>query len=236
MSSIHFLKHKAYSDFNEITGLSTFLNPYSYLFLRKNLCLFERFDRIYIDGILLLFLLRVIGVNVRRASFDMTSLAPVVIKDCIERNKTIYFIGSHEESITQFIDVIQSEFTQLSISGFRKGYFDNFEDRVNVIKSIIKLKPDVVVVGMGTPHQETFLLDLKEAGWSGTGFTCGGFIHQTAKGIDYYPTFYNKYNLRWLYRMIDEPKLIKRYLLLYPKSLILFSWDFFKYRSNKSYR
>ena len=87
---------------------------------------------------------------------------------------------------------------------------------------------------MGTPFQEQFLVDLKNLGWIGAGYTCGGFIHQTAANIKYYPEFFNTYNLRWLYRMIDEPKLIKRYLILYPKSTFLFFFDFIIYKFLKT--
>lgn len=34
---------------------------------------------------------------------------------------------------------------------------------------------------MGILAQENFLLKVKQAGFEGIGFTCGGFIHQTAK-------------------------------------------------------
>ena len=72
--------------------------------------------------------------------------------------------------------------------------------------------------------QEQFLLKVKNAGFDGIGFTCGGFIHQTAKDeIDYYPGWVDRMNLRFLYRMYKEKHTRKRYLqaaLLFPARFI----------------
>lgn len=229
-SNISILKIKC---LNEKGNLITFLNPFSYLLYRKNIKLFLEFDKICIDGIVLVLMLRLIGIRVDRQSFDMTSLAPVVLGDCIKNGKSIYFIGSTESSIHRFIKTLTLKFDKLNILGYRNGYFNSQEDKTKVINNLVNLNPDVIVVGMGTPYQEEFLVNLKNRGWKGQGYTCGGFIHQTAKGINYYPKFYDKYNLRWLYRMIDEPKLIKRYLLYYPLSLSLFIFDVLKYKFKK---
>lgn len=230
MSGIAMLKDKFGKIPYTVGKIATFINPHSYLFYRKNIDLFQKYDNLYIDGIGLVYLLRLVRIKVHRSSFDMTSLAPIVFNECITKHKKIYFIGSTEGAILQFIKVIKGAFPGLNIIGYRNGYFTDKTERENSLKHIIELNPDLVVIGMGTPFQEQFLIDLKETGWGGTGYTCGGFIHQTAKGINYYPDFYNKYNLRWLYRMIDEPKLIKRYLILYPKAILYFLYDVMSYK------
>ena len=50
--------------------------------------------------------------------------------------------------------------------------------------------------------QENFLLKVKNAGYQGVGFTCGGFIHQTSKNeIDYYPAWVDVYKRQVYGRM-----------------------------------
>ena len=79
-------------------------------------------------------------------------------------------------------------------------------------------------IGMGILMQEKFLLKVKDMRFQGVGFTCGGFIHQTAKNeIDYYPAWADRLNLRFIYRMYKEPHTRKRYLqaaLLFPARFI----------------
>ena len=96
------------------------------------------------------------------------------------------------------------------------------------------MHPDIIVCGMGAPLQEQLLVDLQNIGWIGTGYTCGGFLHQIASNIQYYPIWTDKYHLRWAYRIYDEPKLFKRYFWEYPKFLMVFIYDYINYRvSNK---
>ncbi len=216
----------------EFSGIYTFINPYSYMLLRKS-SVISKFDRIFVDGILLVKLFNVFGISTKRKSFDMTSLAPQVFDFCIKNKLKIYFIGSTHDSINSFIEEIKKSYSELNIIGYRNGYFLDGSERNLVVNTVRELNPDFVIAGMGTPYQEEFLIQLKTSGWKGSGYTCGGFIHQTAKGIKYYPKFYNKYNLRWLYRMIDEPKLIKRYFFQYPKSIFLFLFDMIRYFSKQ---
>ena len=212
--------------------LTTFLNLYSYMIVRKNKELLKCFN-ILIDGIILVWLLKIFGFSrVSRFSFDMTSMAPKVFKESISNNKRIYLIGSKPNVIDDAIKNIKSEFSELNICGFNHGYL-NFDERISIFKEIVALKADIVICGMGTPLQEQFLIDLKHYGWKGKGYTCGGFLHQTASDIKYYPTWVDKYNLRGFYRMYDEPYLLKRYFLFYPWALLHYLVDSYNYNIAK---
>jgi exopolysaccharide biosynthesis WecB/TagA/CpsF family protein len=210
-------------------NLITFLNPYSYILARQNKELFENFN-IKIDGILLVKILNLFGFkNVCRESFDMTSLAPIVFENAIKEKKSLYIIGTKPQIIDEAIKNIKNLYPELNIIGYRDGYFNNDEDRDKTLRKIKELNPDIVICGMGTPLQEKFLVDLKNMGWKGIGYTCGGFLHQTATNINYYPKWIDKLNLRWLYRIYDEPKLFKRYFFEYPKFIFWFIFDYIKY-------
>lgn len=214
------------SDSHTFSGLATFLNPYSYLLIRKHIRTLISMDRIYVDGQLLVLYFKILGIStVNRCSFDMTSLAPVVFSEAEKSGQTIYFLGSKAEEVTSAVDEICSQFPNLNVVGYRDGYIKEDERAIEVEK-IVKLNPSIVVVGMGALLQEKFLIELRREGWSGTGFTCGGFLHQTASGLDYYPSWVNKLHLRWAYRIYDEPKLARRYFFYYPKALALIFWDF----------
>ena len=206
--------------------ITTFLNPFSYLLARSNKDQLSHFN-INIDGGLLVILLNLFGFKYKRKSFDMTSLAPVVFNDAIKNNKSLYFIGSKPKVIDLAIKNIQDQFPKLNICGYRDGYIiDN--EIVVVLDTINSLQADYVICGMGTPLQEQFLIDLKNSGWTGKGYTCGGFLHQTAAGIRYYPNWVNTLGLRAFFRMYDEPKLIRRYFIDYPHAIIIIIFDLFK--------
>lgn len=218
-------------------GLVTFVNPYSYTQIRRNGHLLSSFDRVGVDGISMVRLLRVcLGLKVERISFDMTSLASLVFTSLAEQGKSVFLVGAREREISVARERLSNAFSHLNIAGYRCGFFADEKARVAAIQRIVDLNPDAVVVGMGTPVQEQFLVDLWHAGWRGAGYTCGGFFHQIAKQLDYYPGWINRMNLRWAYRIWDEPKLARRYGIDYPCAVALFISDAIRYRYQRRNR
>lgn len=206
--------------------LVTFLNPYSYLLARRELEVFRQFDCINIDGVLLKWMMLLAGHRAIRKSFDMTSLAPRVLGDLVARGGNVFFVGGPPGIAESAAAKLVSEFPGLRVLGAASGYFGGAQERASLIAEISKSSSSIVVVGMGTPLQEKFLVDLKNANWSGVGYTCGGFLHQTAKGgVGYYPAWVDKLNLRAVYRMLDEPRLSFRYFYHYPKFFFVFVRD-----------
>jgi N-acetylglucosaminyldiphosphoundecaprenol N-acetyl-beta-D-mannosaminyltransferase len=179
-----------------------------------------------VDGQLMVKLLKALGIaNVNRKSFDFGSIAVDVFLEAEKTRMPIYFLGTTNKNLELAITNIKNKYPLLNLVGSHHGYFDSNYDKKDVIHKILELKPKIIVVGTGTPNQEDFLIELRLAGYDGTGFTCGGFFHQTANKVDYYPKFINKYHLRWIYRIYDEPKLAKRYFLAYPVAILMLIWD-----------
>lgn len=217
-----------FTNFLELEGKSvSFVNPYSYWVLKKQNFDFNTIDFWYSDGVLMCWLLRIFNVRVQRFSFDFTSLAGKVFDWCRDDGKPLCVVGSDSKSVASFVDHLKVMFNISDIS-FRNGYFSK-EEYDQFLGALATENPAVVIVGMGTPKQEQFLIDLRTMGWTGVGFTCGGFIHQTSMGKGtYYPRLIDKWNLRFLYRMYKEPNTIKRYFLIYPLSLISITFGVIK--------
>jgi len=205
----------------------TFLNPVSYLTAIRNEDLFVQFDGILVDGSFLAVAIRLLyGKVVKRRSFDMTSVALSLFRHAQSECKSIYLIGARQEQVEQSVKILQKQYPQIRIAGYRNGYFSSMDEIKKNCEEIIRLNPDYVIAGMGVPLQERFLLQLKNCGYKGGGFTCGGFISQLSiKGIAYYPNWANEYNIRFLYRFCKERHTRKRYMrafLLFP---LYFMWD-----------
>lgn len=203
----------------------TFLNPVSYLSAIDNKELFSKFDGIFADGSLLVSAIKLVyGTSVTRRSFDMTSIAPELLEYAENSGKTVYIVASKQEQVERAVEIFRERYPKLNIAGFRNGYFSSESEMDIEARKIAELNPDFVIVGMGILMQERFLLKVKDAGFKGIGFTCGGFIHQTAKNeIDYYPDWVDRTNLRFVYRMYKEPHTRKRYLqaaFLFPARFI----------------
>ena len=203
----------------------TFLNPVSYLSALEHKPLFEGFDGIFADGSILVAAIRLIyGKRVTRRSFDMTSLAPELLSYAETHNKSVYIVASRQDQVEKAVGIFKERYPKLSVVGYRNGYFVSEKEQELEALHIAEVNPDYLIVGMGALMQEQFLLKVKDAGFDGIGFTCGGFIHQTAKNeIDYYPVWADKLNLRFVYRMYKEKHTRKRYLqaaFLFPARFI----------------
>ena len=203
----------------------TYLNPVSYLTALDNKELFSQLDGIFADGGLLVKAIKMVyGKQVTRRSFDMTSMAPELFAYVAKHGKTIYIVASKQEQVEKAVEIFRERYPKVKFAGYRNGYFASESEMDVEAKYIAKLNPDFLIVGMGALIQEKFLLKVKNAGYQGVGFTCGGFIHQTSKNeIDYCPAWVDKTNLRFVYRMWKEPHTRKRYVmagLLFPVRFI----------------
>ena len=210
----------------------TYLNPVSYLTALKEKELFAKMDGIFADGSLLVAAIRLFyGKKVTRRSFDMTSMAPEVLSFANDHKSSVCVVATKQEMLDKTIGIFSKQYPNIIWTGCRNGYFKDISEQETEAKHIAALNPDFLIVGMGILMQERFLLMCKEAGFKGIGFTCGGFIHQTAEQdgkVDYYPKWVDRCNLRFLYRMYKEPHTRKRYAT----AAFLFPFYFIKERIN----
>ena len=196
------------SIFDQTGKVYTCVNPYSYHIVKANPEVYRRMDGLLVDGMLMCKLInRLWHRNIPRLSFDMAGMA-----------------------IEGTVSQIRNTYPNMKITGYRNGYFNSQKERKAVIDEIVRLKPDFTLVGMGSPLQENFIADLRDSGYMGIGFTCGGFLHQTAQRMNYYPDWINKYNLRAFYRLYKEKGLFKRLYNVLIQFPILFTIDTIKAR------
>ncbi len=208
------------------TGLATFLNPYSYLKLRRAPELYSEMNAIYIDGIALVMALRLVGIKVSRRSLDMTSLAPHALRSAAEKGWNIILVGGRD-GVSEKAAKILCNHLDIPRAKAYSGYFRSESARAEVVSQIVRSNPSLVLVGMGAVMQEQLMIQLKREGHRGIVYSCGGFLHQTALSgsSQYYPPVIDTLHMRWMWRMLKEPSTIHRYLVQYPKFLAAFAAD-----------
>jgi exopolysaccharide biosynthesis WecB/TagA/CpsF family protein len=202
----------------------TFINPHSYYVARfsssypENL---NRFDGVMADGIGVVVASRALGLQTKeRVSFDSTSLAPEILKYCSDKQLGVFLVGGNTGVAEQAAKTLCGQYPNLIVSGTNSGYFEDVRKVFDKIKSS---GAKVVIAGMGAPLQEDFLVSLKRCGWKGAGFTCGGYLDQVCDDYHYYPNWIDRLNLRFMYRIIQEPRRMwRRYLIHYQTFLKLF--------------
>lgn len=169
-------------------------------------------DLVLPDGIGIVLAARSVGIaGVQRYSMDSTSLAIPLLR-ALPSGATVALIGGAQGVASRAavqLGTILEDIRFISMDGDVSP-----EDAVALVDDA---QPKLTLIGMGIGKQERHALDVKLALANGIVSTCGGYFDQLASGIQYYPAFINKWNLRWLYRLFKEPRrLWRRYFLDYP--------------------
>lgn len=187
-------------------SLVTFSNPYSvrvasvHETYRGNL---GRMNLVFCDGIGLALAVRYCErFPMERISFDSTSLAPLLFEFASAMRYSLTFVGGRPGVAKVAAELIAGKYPGISIIGVIDGY----QPWNGLIEYVSRLSPQIVLCGMGAPQQEAFLVALADSGWKGVGFTCGGYFDHLGEGFHYYPKLVDKLNLRWLYRILREPR------------------------------
>ena len=132
--------------------------------------------------------------------------------DMAKKNKLkIFFIGAEEKIIKKAVDSIQGRCGKEIIAGYHNGYFS--DDKV-IIELINKSCADIVLVGMGSPSQESWIINNHLKVSASVFWAVGGLFDFYGGKATIAPHIIQYLNIEWLWRLIQEPKrLWKRYII-----------------------
>ena len=134
------------------------------------------------------------------------------------KEKTFYLVGGKPQIVNETVEKLCSEYQDIRIVGYRNGYIKTDEEKRRLIDDIVEKKPDVVFVAMGSPKQELLMEEIQQrhrAIFQGLG---GSFDVYTGH-VQRAPKWWVEHNLEFAYRLIKEPKRIKRQI-----HLVKYAW------------
>lgn len=129
------------------------------------------------------------------------------------KEKTFYLVGSKPQVIEETVAKLKAEYPEIHIVGYRDGYLKSEQERLDLIADIVAKKPGVVFVAMGSPKQELLMEEIQKhhkAIFQGLG---GSFDVYTGH-VERAPEWWVNHNLEFAYRLLKEPKRIKRQIYL----------------------
>ena len=129
------------------------------------------------------------------------------------QEKTFYLVGGKPQVIKETVEKLQNEFKGIKIIGFRDGYLRSEEEKQQLIADMADKKPDVVFVAMGSPKQE-LLMEERQKKHKAIFQGLGGSFDVYTGHVERAPKWWVDHNLEFLYRLIREPKRIKRQIHL----------------------
>ncbi len=200
------------------------MNPEILLNARKDVeiqNIIQKADYIFADGMGIV-LGSIIIKQKKLKKITGSDLTPMLLE---QGKYSFYLLGSKPEVIQKAVENIKITYPKSKILGFNDGYFKP-EVEKEIISEIKKLKPDFILLGLGSPKQDYFLQKLQNELDHGIGIGIGGVFEIFAGEKKRSPKLLQKIGLEWVYRGIIDPKRIKRWVFI-PKYFKLILREFF---------
>ena len=160
------------------------------------------------DGVGLIYASKLKGdpIQEKVAGIDFAHSA---IELCAKLGRSVYLLGSKPGVAEAAAANLEKEIPGLKIAGFRDGYFKD-EEESEVVAEINASGADFLCVALGSPKQEYFVIRHRDALKVKAAAGLGGSLDIWSGQLNRAPQFYIDHGLEWLYRMIQEPKRLKR--------------------------
>jgi N-acetylglucosaminyldiphosphoundecaprenol N-acetyl-beta-D-mannosaminyltransferase len=178
-------------------------------------------DMVYCDGYGVRLAARLIGLRVphRMTGADwiwhMASL-------CERSGRSIYLLGSDPGASAEAAERLRERHPGLKVLGTHHGYFGlGSPHSERVLEHIAEHRPDVLLVGMGTPAQELWVHQNADRIEAPVVWTVGALFDYVSGRVPRAPRWLADNGFEWIFRLAVEPRRMwRRYLLGNPAFLL----------------
>ena len=128
-----------------------------------------------------------------------------------ENGYRIFMYGAKEEILQKAKEKLIETYPNIQIAGTMNGYQ---KDKQAVVDAINESKADIVLVAMGSPRQENWIVENMNTVCAKVFQGVGGSFDVVSGTIPRAPQWMQKCGLEWLFRLLREPKRIGRQIHL----------------------
>jgi N-acetylglucosaminyldiphosphoundecaprenol N-acetyl-beta-D-mannosaminyltransferase len=136
----------------------------------------------------------------------------------------VYLLGARPGVAQEAARRLQARYPDLEIVGVHHGFFDHAAGSLEneaVVREINDARPDILLVGMGMPLQEYWLMENQDRLQGGVVLTGGAVFDYVSGGLRRGPRALTHSGFEWLARLLVEPRrLWRRYLIGNPLFLL----------------
>lgn len=177
---------------------------------------YKNADLILTDGKPLIWISKWYGTPIKE-KVSGSDLFPRLCALSAEKGYRFFFLGAAEGVATKAADNLTARYSGLQVVGTYsppKG-FEKDEAEIGKIRKMIKdVQPHILIVALGCPKQEFFILHNHEELGVPISLGLGASLDFEAGNIKRAPKWMSDHGLEWIYRIIQDPKrLAKRYLV-----------------------
>lgn len=174
-------------------------------------------DYIHLDGMALVLLGKLYRIPCKRKHrVTYADWVWSLMAEASTRGWRVFYLGSKPGVANRGANILREKYPNLKITTMHGHFPMSASSRENqvVLTAINSYKPQILMVGMGMPRQEKWILENIENVHTNAILTSGACIDYVAGEIATPPRWMGKIGMEWFYRLVTEPKrLWKRYLL-----------------------
>jgi len=163
------------------------------------------------DGIGIIIAARILGTPLRSGRVPGIDFITILLQKMSETGGSVFLLGAKPGVAEAAGKKLTEEYPGLVISGSADGYFADDEP---IIEQINAVGADLLLVCLGAPKQELWMAEnlgrLNVRLCAGLGGSLDIFAGNAKRA----PMFFQKAGLEWFYRLICEPRRIKRMIKL----------------------
>ncbi|MBW4508944.1 MAG: WecB/TagA/CpsF family glycosyltransferase [Scytonematopsis contorta HA4267-MV1] len=168
----------------------------------------------HIDSMPLVFIGKLLGFPLKRE--ERVTYADWVwplMAEAARKGWRIFYLGSKPGVAEQGATILRQKYPGLQIA-CAHGYIKNNQENLDILNAINAYEPHILMVGMGMPRQEHWILDNLEQIQTNSILTSGACIDYVAGAVPTPPRWMGRVGLEWSYRLFSEPgRLWRRYLI-----------------------
>jgi N-acetylglucosaminyldiphosphoundecaprenol N-acetyl-beta-D-mannosaminyltransferase len=170
----------------------------------------------YADGASVVWACRRFGANIP-PRLTAADFLPNVLRSLTEADRRVFFLAGAPNIANRAIASLQESVPNFSPAGIHHGYFAEDESS-QVVAEINAARPDVLIVGMGTPRQELWVDAYRDTLQVPVVWTVGALLDYFAGTEKRCPRWMGDNGLEWLYRLMMHPRrMASRYLIGNPQ-------------------
>lgn len=137
-----------------------------------------------------------------------TDFTPALLAET-RRDLKIYLLGARPGVAEKAADRIEAEYPRHAVVGVRDGYFSDGE-AAGVIAKINAASPDLVLVALGNPRQEQFMVAHGASIEAPALLAVGALFDFIAGEVVRAPALVRALRAEWLFRLAQEPRRLGR--------------------------
>ena len=194
---------------------------------------YKNADLILTDGKPLIWISKWYGTPIKE-KISGSDLFPRLCEMAAKKGYKMFFLGAAEGVAAKAAENLTKRYKGLNVVGTYSPPYGFEKDETEMLKITAMIKdaqPHILIVGLGCPKQEKFILHNREKLGVPISLGLGASLDFEAGNIKRCPKWMADHGLEWLFRITQDPKRLAKRYLVDDRQIFGLAW---KYRKSRA--